>query len=82
MEEEWKSVHEDQSAKLIKAISDLDRSIRSNVTVPVSPYLRLMLELLGSHHDSIAEIRNKISEFEESVTTIEKRLEALEEKRE
>jgi len=80
--EEWRSIHENQSAKLAKAANDLESAIGSNLSVPVSLYLRLILELMQSHHDSLYEIRDEISEFEESITTIEKRLEALEEERE
>jgi hypothetical protein len=50
---------------------DLESAIGSNVSVPVSLYLRLVLELLQNHHDSMYEIRDEISEFEESVATIE-----------
>ena len=79
MEEEWKSVYQEQSARMEKAVSGLGSIAGSNVNVDPLPYLRLVLELLQSHHDSLYAIREQLSELANSVIAIESRLEVLEE---
>lgn len=79
MEEEWKSVYQEQSVRMEKAASGLGSTVGSNLSVDPLPYLRLMLELLQSHHDSLYAIREQLSELANSVTAIENRLEVLEE---
>ena len=80
MEEEWKSVYQEQSERMEKAANALGSTVGSNLNVDPLPYLRLMLELLQSHHDSLYGVREQLSEIARSVTAIENRLEALEEK--
>ena len=79
MEEEWKSVYQEQSARIEKAANALGSTVGSNLTVDPLPYLRLMLELLQSHHDSLYAVKEQLSEITRSVTAIENRLEVLEE---
>jgi len=79
MEEEWKSVHEEQSARMGKAASVLGSTVGSNLSVDPLPYLRLMLELLQSHHDTLYVLREQLSELGNSINAIENRLEMLEE---
>jgi len=78
MEEEWKSVYEEQSSRITKAVSALGSTVGSNVDLDPIPYLRLMLELLQSHHDSLFTIRGQLSELASSITAIEGRLAVLE----
>ncbi len=80
LEEEWKSVYEEQSARLTRAVTALGSAVGSNVNVDVSPYLRLTLELLQSHHDSLCAIRTQLAEITNSITAIEDRLRTMEEK--
>jgi len=79
-EEEWKSVYEEQSSRLVKAVAGLGSTVGSNVDVDPVPYLRLMLELLQSHHDSLYAIRLQLAEFADSITAMENRLAVIEEK--
>jgi len=81
LEEEWKSVCQEQSSRLLKAVNALGSVVGSNVNVDPAPYLRLILELLQSHHDSLYTIRMQHSEIGNSITAIENRLAFLEEKR-
>ena len=78
MEEEWKSVYEEQSSRITKAVSALESTAGSNVDVTPLPYLRLILELLQSHHDNLYTIREQLSELASSITAIENRLAMLE----
>ena len=80
LEEEWKSVYEEQSARLTRAVTALGSAVGSNVNVDVFPYLRLTLELLQSHHDSLCAIRTQLAEMTNSITAIEDRLRTMEEK--
>jgi len=80
MEEEWKSVSEEQSSRLVKAVNALGSTVGSNVNVEPVPYLRLTLELLQSHHDSLYTIRLQLSEITNSIAAIENRLAVLEER--
>ena len=70
MEEEWKSVYEEQSSRLIKAVTALSSTVGSNVNVDPFPYRRLTLELLQSHHDSLCAIRMQLVEIASSVAAI------------
>jgi nitrate reductase assembly molybdenum cofactor insertion protein NarJ len=79
MEEEWKSVYQEQSARMEKAASGLSSTVGTNLSVDPLPYLRLMLELLQSHHDTLYAIREQLSELANSVTAMENRLEVVEE---
>ena len=81
MEEEWKSVSEEQSSRLVKAVNALGSAVGSNVNAEPVPYLRLTLELLQSHHDSLYAIRLQLSEIANSIAAIENRLAVLEENR-
>lgn len=81
LEEEWKSVSQEQSSRLVKAVNALGSVVGSNVNVDPAPYLRLIMELLQSHHDSLYTIRMQHSEIANSITAIENRLAFLEEKR-
>jgi len=81
LEEEWKSVSQEQSSRLVKAVNALGSVVGSNVNVDPAPYLRLIMELLQSHHDSLYTIRMQHSEIANSITAIENRLTFLEEKR-
>lgn len=81
MEEEWKSVFEEQSSRLDKAVNALDSAVGSNVNAEPAPYLRLILELLQSHHASLYTIRLQLSEIAKSIAAIENRLAVLEENR-
>lgn len=80
MEEEWKSVYEEQSSRLIKAVTALGSAVGSNVNVDPLPYLRLTLELLQSHHDSLCAIRMQLAEITNSIVAMENRLGVIEEK--
>jgi len=80
MEEEWQNVSQEQSSRLVKAVSALGSVVGSNVNVDPAPYLRLILELLQSHHDSLYTIRLQHSEIANSITALENRLALLEEK--
>ena len=80
MEEEWKSVYEEQSSRLVKAVTGLGSTVGSNVNVEPVPYLRLILELLQSHHDSLYAIRSQLAEIANSITAMENRLAVIEEK--
>jgi len=80
MEEEWKSVSEGQSSRLVKAVNALDSASNSNVNVEPLPYLRLTLEVLQSHHDSLYAMRLQLSEIANSIAAIENRLAVLEKK--
>ena len=79
MEEEWKSVYEEQSSRLNKAAAALGSTVGSNLNVDPFPYLRLTLELLQSHHDSLCAIRMQLAELTNSIAAIENRLEVIEE---
>jgi len=79
MEEEWKSVYDDQSARLNKAAAALGSTVGSNVNVDPFSYLRLTLELLQSHHDSLYAIRMQLAEVTNSIVAIENRLGVIEE---
>jgi len=78
MEEEWKSVYQEQSARLTKAVNALESTVGSGAITDPIPYLRLVLELLQSHHDNLYAIREQLSELANSCTAIENRLGALE----
>ena len=78
MEEEWKSVYEEQSARIAKAVTGLASAVGSSTNVDPLPYLRLTLELSQSHHDNLYAIRVHLSELAKSITAIENRLELLE----
>jgi hypothetical protein len=78
MEEEWKSVYEEQSSRLIKAVTALGSTMGSNLNVDPLPYLRLTLELLQSHHDSLYAIRMQLAEITNSIAAIENRLGVIE----
>ena len=80
MEEEWKSVYEEQSSRLVKAVTGLSSTMGSNVNVDPLPYLRLTLELLQSHHDSLYAIRLQLAEIANGLTAMENRLAAIEER--
>ena len=80
MEEEWKSVYEEQSSRLNKAVTALGSMAGSNVEVDPFPHLRLTLELLQSHHDSLCAIRMQLEEIASSLAAIENRLGIIEEK--
>ena len=81
VEEEWKSVSQEQSSRLVRAVNALGSVVGSNVNIDPGPYLRLILELLQSHHDTLYTIRMQHSEIANSITAIENRLTSLERKR-
>ena len=78
MEEEWKSVYEEQSVRMAKAVGGLGSTVGSSINVDPVPYLRLTLELLQNHHDNLYAIRVQLSELASSIIAIENRLEGLE----
>ena len=80
MEEEWKSVYEEQSSRLVKAVTGLSSTMGSSVNVDPLPYLRLTLELLQSHHDSLYAIRLQLAEIANGLTAMENRLAVIEER--